>query len=123
MIGRYLKILKEKNNITSTFSQKQLIMTLVDFMFPATSALLSALVHAIKLVMHHPRVVNNIQEEIDRVVGTGRLVTWSDRKKYDISSINNNNRKKEFVIKRKIKNLLVYHILKQQYANHLDTKH
>lgn len=95
MIDRYLKILKEKNHITSTFSEKQLIMTLVDFMFPATSTLPSALVHAIKLVMHHPRVMNNIQKEIDRIVGTGRLVTWSDRKKYDISSINNNNIKEK----------------------------
>lgn len=85
MLDRYLKILKEKNNVPSTFSEKQIIMTLVDFMFPATSALPSALVHAIKLVMHHPKVMKNIQEEIDRVVGTGRIVTWNDRKKYGIS--------------------------------------
>lgn len=71
-------------------------MTLVDFMFPATSALPSALVHAIKFVMHHPRVMKNIQEEIDKVVGTGRLVTWNDRKRYDISSINNIEKKNSF---------------------------
>ena len=65
-----------------SFSEKQLIMSLVDFMFPAISALPSAVVHAIKLVMHHPKVMKNVQKEIDRVIGTERLVTWEDRKKY-----------------------------------------
>lgn len=59
-------------------------MSLVDFMFPALSALPSAVVHAIKLVMHHPKVMKNVQEEIDTVIGTGRLVTWEDRKRYNV---------------------------------------
>ncbi|XP_043588681.1 probable cytochrome P450 304a1 isoform X2 [Bombus pyrosoma] len=51
-----------------------------DIMFPASSAVPSALLHTIKLIMHHPEVIKNIREEIDKVVGTGRLITWQDRK-------------------------------------------
>ncbi|XP_076761436.1 farnesoate epoxidase-like [Xylocopa sonorina] len=80
LVDQYLKEMNKKANLKSNFTEKQLIMTLVDFMFPAISALPSAVVHAIKAVMHHPKVLKNVQEEIDRVVGTGRLVTWDDRK-------------------------------------------
>lgn len=59
-------------------------MILVDIMFPASSAVPSALLHIIKLIMHHPEVIKNIREEIDKVVGTGRLITWQDRKKYTL---------------------------------------
>ncbi|KAK9307391.1 hypothetical protein QLX08_002285 [Tetragonisca angustula] len=79
LVDRYLKVLKGDMKKKS-FSEKQLIMSLVDFMFPAISALPSAVVHAIKLVMHHPKVMKNVQKEIDRVIGTERLVTWEDRK-------------------------------------------
>lgn len=72
----------KKQSPTSTFSEKQLIMTLVDFMFPALSATPSVIVHAVKCVMHHPEVSRKVQEEIDTVVGTGRYVTWEDRNKY-----------------------------------------
>ncbi|XP_043251102.1 probable cytochrome P450 304a1 [Colletes gigas] len=78
MIDRYIREMK-KQSTTSTFSKKQLIMTLVDVMFPALSALPSTLLHGIKLVMHHPEVLKKLQGEIDSVVGTGRYVTWEDR--------------------------------------------
>lgn len=77
LVDRYLKQLDETKD---TFSKKQLIMTLLDFMFPAMSALPSVTVHTIKLVMHNHEVMRNVQKEIDDVVGTGRLVTWEDRK-------------------------------------------
>ncbi|XP_017885498.1 probable cytochrome P450 304a1 [Ceratina calcarata] len=76
LVDRYLKELEATKD---TFSKKQLLMTLLDFMFPALSAMPSAILHTIKLVMHHPKVMKNVQAEIDSVVGTGRLVTWDDR--------------------------------------------
>ncbi|XP_033353024.1 probable cytochrome P450 304a1 isoform X1 [Bombus vosnesenskii] len=79
LIDRYLKVLNG-NAKGKSFSEKQLIMILVDIMFPASSAVPSALLHTIKLIMHHPEVIKNIREEIDKVVGTGRLITWQDRK-------------------------------------------
>ncbi|XP_054009632.1 probable cytochrome P450 304a1 [Hylaeus anthracinus] len=78
LVDIYLKEMK-KRDVTSTFSEKQLIMTLVDMMFPALSAMPSSVVHLIKLVMHHPEVMRKVQEEIDTVVGTGRHVNWGDR--------------------------------------------
>ncbi|XP_076249610.1 putative cytochrome P450 304a1 isoform X2 [Calliopsis andreniformis] len=78
LIDRYLEEMK-KHSEMSTFSEQQLIMSVLDFMFPALSALPSALTHAIKFTMHNPDVVKRVHEEIDRVVGTGRHVTWQDR--------------------------------------------
>ena len=80
LIDRYLSELKKNSNVMSTFSEEQLIILLVDIMFPALSAAPSAIVHGIKLLMHNPNVLKNAQKEIDRVVGTGRHVTWEDRK-------------------------------------------
>lgn len=93
LIDRYLSELKKNSNVMSTFSEEQLIILLVDIMFPALSAAPSAIVHAIKLLMHNPNVLKNMQEEIDRVVGTGRHVTWEDRKKYDCSTVYNTDAK------------------------------
>ncbi|CAL7939200.1 unnamed protein product [Xylocopa violacea] len=80
LVDQYLKEIDKNKNLKSNFTEKQLVMTLVDIMFPALSAIPSTVVHAIKAIMHHPRVLKNVQEEIDTVVGTGRLVTWDDRK-------------------------------------------
>lgn len=57
-----------------------MIVLLIDMMFPAFSALPGTITHAIKYLMHNPRVMKKVQNEIDSVVGTGRLVTWEDRK-------------------------------------------
>ncbi|CAL7939199.1 unnamed protein product [Xylocopa violacea] len=80
VLGRYLEEVKKNENVTSNFTEQQLIMTIVDIMFPSVSIVPSTIVTIIKLVMHHPEVMRNVQKEIDRVVGIGRLVTWNDRK-------------------------------------------
>ncbi|XP_050455199.1 probable cytochrome P450 304a1 isoform X2 [Cataglyphis hispanica] len=74
----YLKKLNEEDK-SHNFTEEQLIILLVDLMFPAFSAIPSAISHAIKYFMHNPKVMKKIQSEIDSVVGTGRLVTWEDR--------------------------------------------
>ncbi|KAG7197683.1 hypothetical protein KM043_014445 [Ampulex compressa] len=78
-VDRFLNELRQRKEV-STFSEEQLIITLLDFVFPALSALPSTLTHAIKLVMHHPEVMGKVQKEIETVVGTGRFVCWEDRK-------------------------------------------
>nr|XP_003703633.1 PREDICTED: probable cytochrome P450 304a1 isoform X1 [Megachile rotundata] len=80
LVDRYLKELKKNRNVKSTFSEEQLLIALTDFSFPAYSALPSVVVHTIKLLMHNPDSLRKVQEEIDQVVGTGRRVTWEDRK-------------------------------------------
>ncbi|XP_076644545.1 putative cytochrome P450 304a1 [Halictus rubicundus] len=79
MVDRYLTEMQNQTD-PSNFSEKQLIMTMVDFMFPSLSAIPSALTHLIKFIMHNPEVAKKVQDEIDQVVGTGRIVTWEDRK-------------------------------------------
>ncbi|XP_078039429.1 putative cytochrome P450 304a1 [Augochlora pura] len=79
MVDRYLTELQQQTDISS-FSEKQLIMVLVDFMFPALSAMPSTLTQLIKTMLHYPEVAKKVQTEIDSVVGTGRIVNWDDRK-------------------------------------------
>nr|XP_033329530.1 probable cytochrome P450 304a1 [Megalopta genalis] len=81
MVDRYLTEMQEQQTGLSSFSEKQLLMTLVDFMFPALSAMPSTITQLIKNMMHHPEAARKVQEEIDSVVGTGRIVTWEDRKR------------------------------------------
>uniref|UniRef100_A0A0C9R7L2 Cyp304a1_2 protein n=1 Tax=Fopius arisanus TaxID=64838 RepID=A0A0C9R7L2_9HYME len=78
-IPAYLKELKE-GKLTENFSEEQLVMVAVDFMFPALSAVPSTIVHAFKWLMHYPEVMRKAQEEIDRVVGMERFPEWDDRK-------------------------------------------
>ena len=66
----------------NNFTEEQLIILLTDVMFPAFSAIPIMITHVIKYLMHHPRVMEKVQNEIDNVVGTGRLATWDDRKKW-----------------------------------------
>ncbi|XP_076681205.1 putative cytochrome P450 304a1 [Andrena cerasifolii] len=79
LTDRYFEEMKKQSAMT-TFSDEQLLMILLDVMFPAISAMPSVVAHAIKLVMHHPDVLKRVQGEIDTVIGTGRHVTWDDRK-------------------------------------------
>ncbi|KAL0105457.1 hypothetical protein PUN28_016846 [Cardiocondyla obscurior] len=78
-IDRYLKRLNEENK-SNSFTEEQLIILVIDMMFPAFAAVPSVITHVIKYLMHHPRIMAKVQNEIDNVVGTGRLVTWEDRK-------------------------------------------
>lgn len=79
-IDKYWSQMNENGN--STFTKKQLIMTVVDFMFPALSATPAVITHCIKYMIHYPNIAEKVRKEIDKVVGTGRLVCWEDRKKY-----------------------------------------
>ncbi|XP_018047195.1 PREDICTED: probable cytochrome P450 304a1 [Atta colombica] len=78
-VDRYLKKLNGDDKLDN-FTEEQLIILLNDVMFPAFSAIPSVITHVIKYLMHHPRIMEKVQNEIDNVVGTGRLATWDDRK-------------------------------------------
>ncbi|EFN65051.1 Probable cytochrome P450 304a1 [Camponotus floridanus] len=74
----YLKKLNEDNK-SHNFTEEQMIILIIDMMFPAFSAIPSAITNAIKYLMHNSKIMEKVQNEIDNVVGTGRLVTWEDR--------------------------------------------
>jgi len=65
---------------SDSFTEEQLIILLIDMMFAPFSAVPFAITFAIKYMLHHPEVMKKVQNEIDNVVGIGRLVTWEDRK-------------------------------------------
>jgi len=67
-----------------SFTEEQLIILLIDMMFPAFSAIPFAITNAIKYMLHHPGVMKKVQNKIDNVVGVGRLITWEDRKEWVI---------------------------------------
>ncbi|CAL1679557.1 unnamed protein product [Lasius platythorax] len=77
-VDNYLKKLNEDDK-SPYFTEEQMIILLVDIMFPAFSAIPSVVTHAIKHLMHNPKVMKKVQNEIDSVVGTSRFVTWEDR--------------------------------------------
>ncbi|XP_011880568.1 PREDICTED: probable cytochrome P450 304a1 isoform X1 [Vollenhovia emeryi] len=77
-IDNYLKKMNEDE--ANSFTDEELIILLIDILMPAFSALPGTITHTIKYLMHHPRVMEKVQNDIDNVVGTGRLATWEDRK-------------------------------------------
>ncbi|KAK0092808.1 hypothetical protein PV326_000549 [Microctonus aethiopoides] len=76
----YWREMKNNSFDNENFSEEQLIMIAVDFMFPALSAVPSTITHYFKYMMHHPDVMKRAQDEIINVVGRERLPNWDDRK-------------------------------------------
>jgi len=62
------------------FNRDQFIMGLVDFSFPAFTAIGTQLSLLIQYLMLYPAVLQRMQSEIQEVVGCGRLPTLEDRK-------------------------------------------
>ncbi|GLV45150.1 Cytochrome P450 304a1 [Carabus blaptoides fortunei] len=83
----------------STFSDDQLLMLTIDYMFPAVTAISSVVIQMIYLMFYHPHVLERMQKEIDDVVGHGRLPTLDDRQHlpYTEAVIKETLRKETFV--------------------------
>lgn len=71
-----MKILFYNCNV---FTDEQLILTCIDFSFPALSALSTTVTFLIQQICLEPEIQEKIQKEIDNVVGHGRLPTLDDR--------------------------------------------
>nr|UZE89849.1 cytochrome P450 CYP304V1 [Chrysoperla zastrowi sillemi] len=81
-IHEYLLELKKQNPETySTFSEDQLLLTLVDHLIPSIVANTTVLAFTFLRILHNPHVQTKIQQEIDTVVGSGRYPTLDDRSK------------------------------------------
>jgi len=86
---KYIRRLKEESaseykseiEITSSFSDDQLTLVGVDFLFPSASANSITLSLLIRELMQRPEIQERIQQEIDMVVGRGRLPTLNDRER------------------------------------------
>lgn len=67
-------------------SDDQLILTCIDFAFPALSALSTTVTFLFQKICHDPEIQYKIQSEIEHVVGEGRAPNLDDRIKYVCSS-------------------------------------
>lgn len=61
------------------FLDEQLILTCLDFFFPALTAVGTQVTFLLQFCLKYPEVKEKIQREIDDVVGHGRLATLDDR--------------------------------------------
>ncbi|XP_063706238.1 probable cytochrome P450 304a1 [Culicoides brevitarsis] len=74
---------KEMKGITNDkeegFYYKQLILACIDFFFPALTAIGAQTSFLFEFCLKNPKIKQNIQQEIDDVVGQGRLPNLDDR--------------------------------------------
>ncbi|XP_067625773.1 probable cytochrome P450 304a1 [Eurosta solidaginis] len=78
----YIKQMKLEHNQghTDVYNRKQFIMGMLDFAFPAFTAIGAQIAFLIQYLLLYPDVMKRMQLEIDEVVGRGRLPTLEDRK-------------------------------------------
>lgn len=77
----YIKEIKEaevKGEKTG-FLYEQLVMMCTDFLFPSLSAIETQVSFLLRFLLYNEKVLNKIQDEIENVVGSGRLPELDDR--------------------------------------------
>nr|QEP99753.1 cytochrome P450 monooxygenase CYP304F17 [Glyphodes pyloalis] len=81
-LDMYVKKMKEEIEYQgkSTFSVDQLVLTCTDYMFPTATAVESVLTMLVERMLLQPEIQDKVHEEIDRVVGRGRLPNLDDRR-------------------------------------------
>ncbi|XP_074121891.1 cytochrome P450 2J2-like isoform X2 [Sminthopsis crassicaudata] len=77
-IDAYLKELS-KDNIHSSFSEKNLVFCTLDLFFAGTETTSTTLRWALLYMALYPEIQGKIQEEIDRVIGQSRQPTMADK--------------------------------------------
>lgn len=69
----------EQRNETSDFTYDQLVMMATDFLFPSLVGVETQIAFLFRTLLHKPDILKKIQDEIDGVVGSGRLPELDDR--------------------------------------------
>ena len=83
-IEDYLKEIKRNtNNLSSSFNGKRgeesLVISLVDLFLAGTETTTSSLMWAILFLLHHPKVQDQLHEELDKVLGEKETITYEER--------------------------------------------
>lgn len=83
-IDRYIKEIRETESkgLKTGYLNDQLLMICTDFLFPSLSAIESTIAFLFKHLVYRDDILRKIQDEIDLVVGSGRLPELDDRMKY-----------------------------------------
>lgn len=79
----YIKEIKESeaSGEQTDFLYDQLVMMCTDFLFPSLSAIEAQVAFLLRFILHNENVMRKIQDEIESVVGSGRLPELDDRVK------------------------------------------
>uniref|UniRef100_A0A1B0AJX3 Cytochrome P450 n=1 Tax=Glossina pallidipes TaxID=7398 RepID=A0A1B0AJX3_GLOPL len=81
-LDKYIKEMRQadlEGNKDTSFKRNQFILSLIDFIFPAFTAVGVQLSFLVQYFLLYPEVPKRIQKEIDEVVGAGRLPTLEGR--------------------------------------------
>ena len=92
-IDLYIKQIKDAKadgDKSLIFAYDQLIMICTDFLFPSLSAIETQISFLFKHLLYKQNILLKVQEEIDFVVGSGRLPNLDDRVKYNIVLLRKN---------------------------------
>jgi hypothetical protein len=75
----YIKEMNEVDGKRRGYLKEQFLMIVTDFLFPSLSAIESQVAFMLRHLMNRPDLMKRVQDEIDEVVGQGRLPSLDDR--------------------------------------------
>ncbi|XP_056329342.1 cytochrome P450 2G1 [Danio aesculapii] len=75
-----IRLTQEKDNLDTEFHKDNLMATVLNLFLAGTETTSTTLRYALMLLIKYPQIQEQMQKEIDRVIGQNRIPTMEDRK-------------------------------------------